>query len=381
MSEIILTNAKIILENEIIEGSVQINNGVIKAVDQGRSYHAAAVDVEGDFIAPGLIEMHTDNMEKHFVPRPGVFWPDPLAAAMAHDAQMAASGVTTVYDSVCAGTISKEKDYRRDIFPSVMNAVAQGLETGVFRIDHRIHIRCELTGDSVVEEIEPWMNSPLVLLGSLMDHTPGQRQWRNLEDLKRYNVGSGEKTLDEHERDVLLRMEKGPVNCARNWPRVVELFQQRGIPIATHDDTTEDDVLAGVASRAVISEFPITIEAAKAAQRFGLATIAGAPNVVRGGSHSGGVSAAVLATEGLLNGLSSDYVPASLMQAVLVLVRRDSLALHEAMGMVTWRIADMLNLSDRGRLKPGLRADIIRFRDIDSTPLVRSLWCQGERVY
>jgi len=381
MAETILTNAKIIRENDVINGTLVFVDGVIRNVDEGRSSVTSAQDMEGDFVAPGLIEMHTDNMEKHFVPRPGVFWPDPLAAAVAHDAQMAAAGVTTVYDSICAGAISKEKDFRRAIFPSVMEAVGKGMEQGAFRIDHRIHIRCELTGDTVLEEIAPWVDSPLVRLGSLMDHTPGQRQWRNLEDLKRYNVGSGEKTVEEHERDVVIRMEKGPVNCAKNWPLVVELFASRGIPIATHDDTTEDDVLAGVASGAVISEFPTTIEAAQAAHRHGMATIAGAPNVVRGGSHSGGVSAATLATQSLLDGLSSDYVPASLMQAVLTLVRRDGIPLPQAMGMVTWRIADMLQLKDRGRLAQGRRADLIRFHDAQGTPIIKTVWHQGERVF
>jgi len=381
MAEIILTNANIVLEDEVIDGTIVFASGEIKSVERGRSALPHALDMEGDFIAPGLIEMHTDNMEKHFVPRPGVFWPDPLAAAVAHDAQMVAAGVTTVYDSICAGFVSKEKDFRRTIFPSVMKAVASGMESGAFRIDHRIHIRCELTGDDVVSEIEPWVGSPLVRLGSLMDHTPGQRQWRNLEDLKRYTVGSGEKSLDEHERDVLVRMETGPINCARNWPLVVEMFASRGIPIATHDDTTEEDVIAGVASGAVISEFPTTIEAAAAAHRYGLATIAGAPNVVRGGSHSGGVSAADLAKHSLLDGLSSDYVPASLMQAVLTLVRRDGVSLPAAMGMVTWRVADMLHLSDRGRLDVGQQADIIRFRDAGGTPIIRGVWHKGERAF
>ena len=381
MSESIFTNAKIILETEVIDGTVCVTDGVIQSVDMGRSSLSSAIDVEGDYIAPGLIEMHTDNMEKHFVPRPGVFWPDPLAAAIAHDAQMAAAGVTTVYDSICAGAFSKEKDFRRTIFPAVMGAVANGMESGAFRIDHRIHIRCELTGDTVVDEITPWMDSPLLRLGSLMDHTPGQRQWRNLDDLKRYNVGSGEKTVEEHERDVVIRMEKGPVNCARNWPLVVEMFASRGIPIATHDDTTEEDVIAGVASGAVISEFPTTIEAAEAAHRYGLATIAGAPNVVRGGSHSGGVSAAALAHQSLLDGLSSDYVPASLMQAVLTLVRRDGITLPNAMSMVTWRVADMLHLTDRGRLEAGQRADLVRFRDADGTPIIKSVWHKGERAF
>jgi alpha-D-ribose 1-methylphosphonate 5-triphosphate diphosphatase len=214
-----------------------------------------------------------------------------------------------------------------------------------------------------------------------MDHTPGQRQWRNLEHLKTYNVGSGEKTLEQHERDVEQRMANGPANVQRNWGPIVEMFRSRGIPIATHDDTTVEDVDMGVASGAAISEFPTTVVAAEAAKTKGLATIAGAPNVVRGGSHSGGVSAGELAEKGLLDGLSSDYVPASLMQAVVKLNASHGLPLQNATAMVTWKVADMVGLADRGRLRPGLRADVLRFRIAGGTPLIREVWSNGRRSF
>lgn len=381
MTETIITNARLILEDEVIDGTIVFGPDGIRSVDAGRSNLPGVIDAEGDFLSPGIVEMHTDNMEKHFVPRPGVFWPNGLAAAMAHDAQMVASGVTTVFDSLCTGTIAGKNDYRRTIFPRIMNALTEGSKAGVFRIDHRVHLRCELTGDNLLDDLEPFVDHPLVRLGSLMDHTPGQRQWRNLEDLRRYNMGTGEKTLAEHEFDVAHRMEQGPVNVQRNWPLVVEMFRSRGIPLATHDDTTEEDVSLGVESGAVISEFPTTLAAAEAARREGLATIAGAPNVVRGGSHSGGVSAGELAERGLLDGLSSDYVPASLIQAVVRLTRHHGLSLPQAMSMITWRIADMVGMSDRGCLKPGLRADILRFRIVGDTPVVVTLWSAGARAY
>lgn len=381
MSETILTNAQIILENEIIKGTIRFQNEHIIDVDEGITQVRTAIDAEGDFVTPGLVEMHTDNMEKHFVPRPGVVWPNGLAAAIAHDAQMAAAGVTTVYDSICAGSIYGQKDYRREIFGKVIDAVSHGVELNAFRIDHMIHIRCELTGDELVNDIEPYADHDLIRLVSLMDHTPGRRQWRNLENLRRYNIGSGEKSAEQHEEDVAVRMDIGPRNMERNWPIVVDMFKSRNIPIATHDDTTEEDVIIGSKSGAVISEFPTTVEAAVAAQRHGLATIMGAPNIVRGGSHSGGVAAAELAGLGLLDGLSSDYVPASLLQAVVKLNQNLSLPLHETMAMVTWKVADMVGIRDRGRLKSGLRADVLRFRVLDGTPIVRNLWSNGRLAF
>ena len=381
MTETILTNATLVLENETRNGTIAFNETGITAIDFSRSSLPSAIDVEGDYVTPGIVEMHTDNMEKHFVPRPGVFWPNGLAAALAHDAQIASAGITTVYDSICAGSVYGVKDYRREIFPKVIQAVKEGVSSGAVRVDHHIHIRCELTGDELVDDVAPFADNPLVRLISLMDHTPGQRQWRNLDNLKRYNLGSGEKSPEQHEEDVAIRMEIGPANMQKNWPVIVEMFGSRGIPIATHDDTTEDDVEAGVRSGAVISEFPTTVVAAEAAKRRGLATIMGAPNVVRGGSHSGGVSAAELATLGLLDGLSSDYVPASLLQAVLKLNADYAIPFADAMAKVTWKVADMVGLSDRGRLIPGKRADILHFKAVGPTPVVRALWSNGARAF
>lgn len=376
----ILTNARLILEDEVVTGTIAFDESGIRSVDQGRSSLPEAIDVQGDYVAPGLVEMHTDNMEKHFMPRPKVFWPNGLAAALVHDAQMAAAGVTTVYDAICAGTPFSAKDYRKDIFADVMDALRLGTAEGVFRIDHRIHMRCELTSPDLLRDIEPYQDDALVQLVSLMDHTPGQRQWRDLAHLRTYALGNG-KTEAEFEEDVVVRQREGTANVGRNWSAVVEMFQARGIPIATHDDTTIEHVEAGIASGAVISEFPTTVEAAEAAKQRGLATIAGAPNVVRGGSHSGGVSVAELAEKDLLDGLSSDYVPASLLQAVLKLHDKHGITLPAAMAKVTWKVADILGLKDRGHLKPGLRADIVRFKALGATPVIATVWSQGRRAF
>lgn len=377
--ETILTNARLILDDEILDGTVAFGPNGIRAVDQGLSSLPGAIDAGGDYVAPGLIEMHTDNLEKHIVPRPGVLWPNALAAALAHDAQMAAAGVTTVYDAVCAGYDSGDSVSRRHTFESLVGAIKQGVQERVFRIEHKLHLRCELTGDDVADAIAPHMDHPIVALGSLMDHTPGQRQWRDPKTHKAYVVGKSGKSEAEWEAHVAARMAAA-ANVPRMYPIVVEMFRSRGIPLASHDDTTVEHVEEGVAAGVVISEFPTTVEAAAAAKERGLATIAGAPNIVRGGSHSGGVSVAELAEAGLLDGLSSDYVPASLLQAVHRLSDRHGISLPAAIGMVTWAVADALSLDDRGRLSPGLRADVLRFRMVGETPVVRGLWVEGRQV-
>jgi alpha-D-ribose 1-methylphosphonate 5-triphosphate diphosphatase len=377
--ETILTNARLILDHEVVDGTITFGPEGIRSVDSGRSRVPGAIDAEGDYVSPGLIEMHTDNLEKHIVPRPGVLWPNALSAALAHDAQMAAAGVTTVYDAVCAGYDSGDSVSRRSTFEKLVNAIKDGMHERVFRIDHKLHLRCELTGDDVVDAIAPHMDHPLVALGSLMDHTPGQRQWRDTKSHKAYVLGKSGKTEAEWQAHVEARMISA-ANVPRMRPIVVDMFRARGIPLASHDDTTPEHVDEGLADGVVISEFPTTVEAAAAAKQRGLTTIAGAPNVVRGGSHSGGVSVSELAEAGILDGLSSDYVPASLLQAVHSLNERHGISLPAAIGMVTWAIADSLDLNDRGRLAPGLRADVLRFRNVAETPVVRALWVTGRQV-
>jgi alpha-D-ribose 1-methylphosphonate 5-triphosphate diphosphatase len=377
----ILTNAKLILENDVIDGTVVFDADGIVGIDQGRTSVPSAIDAGGDYVAPGLIEMHTDNAEKHFVPRPQVYWPNPLAAMLAHDAQMAASGVTTVYDAICFGTSDGEKDYRRQISSAVLDAVISGTHSRAYRIDHKVHLRCELTGPTLIDEIGRYSHEPLVQLVSLMDHTPGQRQWRDIGKYKTYMLGSGHVPAAEFERNTKEQMERGPRHTASNCKALTALCRSRKIPVATHDDTTLAHVAEGLELGAVISEFPTTVEAAAAAHEAGMATIAGAPNVVRGGSHSGGVAVSELADLDILDGLSSDYVPASLLQAVRKLTLNHNIPLPKAMGMVTWKIADILKLRDRGHLKPGLRSDLVRFRFLGDTPVVVSTWSKGQRAF
>lgn len=379
MAETILTNARLVLDDRVVSGTLVHSDGMIRDVVEGPSRAAGAIDLEGDLLAPGLIEVHTDNLEKHFVPRPGVIWPNPLAAALAHDGQMAAAGVTTVCDAIFVGGYEVENDARKGLLPKMVAAIEEGVAAGLFRADHRIHLRCELTDPGMPEHLAPFAARPLVALASLMDHTPGQRQWRDVAQLKRFMIREG---LSPADADLLVekRTADGARAAAANWPQAVRLFREQGVPLASHDDTTEEHVAEAAAAGCSISEFPTTLAAARAARKAGLATVGGAPNVVRGGSHSGGVSAAELAREGALDALSSDYVPASLLQAVVALTREPGLALHEAFGLASANPARMLRLADRGRLAAGLRADLLRVRIHGDTPVVRGLVVAGRNA-
>ncbi|TDT88820.1 alpha-D-ribose 1-methylphosphonate 5-triphosphate diphosphatase [Azorhizobium sp. AG788] len=375
--ETVFTNARLVLEDEVIDGTLVVRDGRIAAVEEGRSSLSGAVDCAGDYLAPGLIDLHTDALENHFVPRPKVIWPDARAAALAHDGQTVAAGITTVFDAICAGGFDQTKSARKELFTIMLDAVEEGAP--YFRADHHIHLRCELTDPGLLELAEPELNRGRLGLASLMDHTPGARQWRNVDQLRTYLLGIG-KTTEDVERELAERTARGQAAVAANFDRLAALLRDAGVALASHDDTTPEHVADAKAAGCTISEFPTTQEAAHAAHAEGLTTIGGAPNVVRGGSHSGGVAMKDLVAAGLLDALASDYVPASMLQAAVKL-SQDGVSLPRALALVTARPADLAGLSDRGRLAPGLRADLLRFRIVGPTPVVREVQVEGARVF
>ncbi|MTJ82768.1 MAG: alpha-D-ribose 1-methylphosphonate 5-triphosphate diphosphatase [Telmatospirillum sp.] len=377
--DIILTNARIVCRDHIVEeGTVVVRDGLIAAVEEGPSHVSHAIDLDGDYLLPGLVEMHTDNIEKHFLPRPGVLWPSPMAAVLSHDLQVAGAGITTVLDAIALGE-SKDKAERRAILGLSIPAIRQAREDGLTKADHFLHLRCEVSHPDMRDLFEPFVDDPLVKLVSVMDHTPGQRQWWDLKKYVQYNKGEhwSEEELDRRVRH--LKDLQGE-HAHRHRREVAGACRDRGIPLASHDDATREHIEESLEDGATIAEFPLTLEAAGLARSHGMRTIMGAPNVVRGQSHSGNMSALDCAGAGLLDGLSSDYVPASLLFAAFLLAEKINWPLTEAVATVSDNIARMVGLSDRGRIEPGLRADLVWVMDRQHCPVVRQVWSAGRRV-
>jgi alpha-D-ribose 1-methylphosphonate 5-triphosphate diphosphatase len=217
---------------------------------------------------------------------------------------------------------------------------------------------------------------------SLMDHTPGQRQFRDEGKLRDYYRGKGAGKTDA-ELDVLFerRFAYQKAHAATNMRAIVALAHQYEVPLASHDDTTEENVTDAVRDRVSVAEFPTTMEAARGLHRAGIGILMGAPNVVRGGSHSGNIAAVDLAREGLLDILSSDYVPSSLLMGALQLpLCVPAIDLAAAVRTVTKTPAEAVGLSDRGEIAIGKRADLIRVHVARDIPVVRAVWRQGQRV-
>lgn len=375
-SKSVFNNARIVTRTEILDGSLTFADGTIVAVDTGRGFGRFARDMDGDYLLPGLVDIHTDNLEKHLEPRPGVTWPG-LAAIVAHDRQIAAAGITTVFDSLYVG-FNGASEGRREALEVATSALAKAAEGGVLIADHMLHLRCELGVDDVVKELTEALRHPQVRLVSVMDHTPGQRQWRNLDHWRQFY--SRRYSREQLDATIQTRQEGQRLYAESNRRRIVEICRDRGLPLASHDDTTADHVLEGVGDGVAISEFPTTLEAARCAHVHGLATVMGAPNIVIGGSHSGNVAAHDLARQGLLDGLASDYVPISMIQAIFLLHHKWDIPLIDAVAMASSNPAGMVGLADRGRIEPGRRADFIRVRMVGDVAVVREVWVHGERV-
>lgn len=377
MAETVLRNAKIVLGDEVIEGSVRLADGVIAGVDQGPAQ--LGEDFGGDYLIPGLVELHTDSLENHYRPRPGVYW-NPLGALQAHDVQIAGSGITTVFDSVRIGSDPEAPGMSAHV-QILIDAIGAAMRDGQLRADHKVHLRCELPTTDVVDEFNRLVALPLVKLASVMDHTPGQRQYQTVskyveyyKERMRFNDAEMQAFIDDRLKEQQLYSDK-------NRKAILKRGLEAGIAFASHDDATEEHVAESVSDGVSIAEFPTTLIAAEQSHQAGLATLMGAPNVVRGGSHSGNIAAVDLAREGCLDVLSSDYIPAALLHAAFMLPDlADNITLPAAIKMISTTPAKAAHLTDRGEIVTGKRADLVRIKMHGDMPVVKGVWRQGERV-
>ncbi|WP_136645866.1 alpha-D-ribose 1-methylphosphonate 5-triphosphate diphosphatase [Tabrizicola sp. YIM 78059] len=378
-TETILANATLVLPTETLRGQVRIRDGRIADIAEGATVPAGAVDCGGDLVMPGLIELHTDNLERHIQPRPKVDWPH-AAAIIAHDAELASVGITTVFDALRVGSVvSNAKmnygEYARALADEILGLRAQG----VLRISHFLHLRAEVCSETLIEELDKFGPNDGIGIVSLMDHTPGARQFRDISKLKEYYVGKYGISEADWEAHVATQKALRDRLGAAHEAAAVAAARRYGAVLASHDDTEPEHVAQSAAHGAHFAEFPTTVEAARACQDHGIKVMMGAPNLIRGGSHSGNVAAQELAEADLLDIVSSDYVPSSLLSAALML---GDLWGDTARGIatVTAAPADAAGLPDRGHLVPGARADVIRVTRLGPAGAVRGVWVQGCRV-
>lgn len=378
MTKLHITNARIVNRDEVFDGELTVEDGIIRSLDTAAPVDCEVIDFAGDYLLPGLIEIHTDNLEKNIMPRPGTLWPSILASAIAHDVQIIGSGITTVLDALAIGGL-REGGLDARILDESIAAICQGQKEGLFKADHALHLRCEVSDSRMRDLLHKYGQNRLVKMISVMDHTPGQRQWTDLEKWRLYHRDK-RWTEEQAEAVRLERMELQSKYAAQNRTVAIGFAHQRGIALASHDDTTEQDAEESAAADIRISEFPTTLDAARMARQKGMAIIMGSPNVVRGGSHSGNVSAQELAQFDLLDGLSSDYVPVSLLHAAFYLTEHANVPLPKTIAMVSANVAALAGFGNRGVIEEGRRADLLRVNTVNGLPVVRRVWRQGMMV-
>ncbi len=377
MSQQVFRNARIVLPDEVVHGSLAVRDGRITDIAPGPS--AIGEDLDGDLLIPGLVELHTDHIEGHYLPRPKVRW-NMMAALQAHDAQIAASGITTVFDALRVG-MDEDALLGSDDMLSMADTIVEAARQGRLRADHYIHLRCEVSAPDVLATFESIAKRPRIRLASLMDHAPGQRQFVDLDTYRSYYQRKMNLTDDAFAVFCRRRVAESDAHSGPNRRFIADFCRTAGIAVASHDDATLAHVRDGIALGIALAEFPTTVEAAKASNEAGLRILMGAPNIVRGGSHSGNVSAADLLAQGLLDILSSDYVPFSLLQAACALGETGTLDLPAAIRLVSSSPAAAAGLDDRGAIAIGLRADLVRVGTAAGfPPLVAGVWREGRRV-
>ena len=372
-----LSDARIVTPRGIVEGALRIEDGLITGIGPAR----AGMELGGAFLIPGIVDLHTDHVERHTHPRVGVIWPL-LAALMAHDAVVISGGTTTVFDSLSVGASMKRPE-RREILEPLVAALAEGQAAGVFRADHLLHLRCEISDPETMALLDATIAHPLTRLVSVMDHTPGDRQSPDVAKWFDHMIYEMEvdATTGRVMMDDLLERSRSMGQTVR--AHVVAKSRAASLPVMSHDDRSADQADQAAAEGMAISEFPTTLVAAQRAREKGMSIVMGAPNYLRGGSQSGNIAVAELLSHGLVDALASDYVPRSLLDAAFRLAADPDMPhdLPAAIALVSDAPARMAGLSDRGRIAEGLRADLVAVRVVAGQPVVQAVWRQGKQVY
>ena len=372
------SNARIVLEDAVVHGAVLCDaEGRIADVVDEKTVLPATEDWDGDYLLPGFVDVHTDNLERQVQPRNTVRWPS-RSAFLAHDAQCTAAGITTVADALCVGDTGSEAKRVRTLLDAVIDH-ERLLDEAALRVDHVLHLRCELSAPDMRGLFEILSGNRHVRMVSLMDHTPGTDQYADVDKFRYNRLREGHAPA-EVERLIAEAQARAAEYSGPNRAWLCGCLRQMPVRAASHDDRSVEEIDRNVQDGIAIAEFPVTLEAARAAAGHRMEIVAGAPNVVRGGSHSGNVAVRELVEAGCVDVLASDYVPSALAEAAFALVGNGLASLPQAVRMISLHPARMLGFADRGAIRAGWQADLVRVRIRAGHPVIVSVWKAGVRV-
>ncbi len=377
MSKLYLTGARVVLPNDVLDdATVLIEDGFIAAINPASGNGAKTIDLRGKTLIPGMIDLHCDALEKEVEPRPNVHFPLDFACAQA-DKRNAAAGVTTVFHALSFA--NEELGVRNNAFAaSVARAVHAWNPHGL--VDNRVHCRYEVTDPTAPEILLELMAADKMHLLSVMDHSPGQGQFKDIAAFRDYLARTYKKS--EAELDSLVENKLAQAEGAMARIRLlIDAAKAKGIRISSHDDDTPEKVETLHGLGVGISEFPINLESAHAARNLGMSTVFGAPNILRGKSQSGAVRALDAVLAGAADCLCADYHPATLIVAVFRLPELAGISLADAVRLVSANPARAAGLADRGEIVVGKRADLVSVAHINGLAQAGSVFSGGKLVF
>ncbi|RXJ70313.1 alpha-D-ribose 1-methylphosphonate 5-triphosphate diphosphatase [Halarcobacter ebronensis] len=368
----ILRSTNVLIDEKFIPADLVIQGEFIQRVDEYGA-NKIAVDLGDKKIVPGIVDLHSDAIEKEIEPRPNATFPVELAISEL-DKKLSMAGVTTMFHAI---GFEENPKKRRSIELAIhqIEEIFHANEKHL-GLDNFVHARFELSSSEAVEPIKEVINKGMVKLVSLMDHSPGQGQFKNLETFKAfYGKHYG---LDDE--DIKAVIDKKMNKNEEKINELISFVNAKGITLLSHDDDCMQKLDGLLKLGVKISEFPLSLEVAKYAVDKGIATGMGAPNIVRGGSQSGNIAAIDLVKEGVCKYLCSDYHPTSMLQAVYRMKKDANLDIAKGFSMITSTPAKYANLDDRGELKEGKRADIIVIDDTNIPKVILTIK-DGESIY
>ena len=377
LTEYSLTNVRAVLDDRLADDvTVVVRGGLLAAVDEGAPAPPEAIDGCGLLLLPGLVDSHSDGLEKEIRPRRNASFPLGYAIE-SFEGRLRAAGVTTVFHGLGyqeKGQIGRSVDGAR----AVGDALAERRSDPAAAVEHgalyRFEARDPVSLDPLLDDLERnqlvGVGTPLI---SFEDHTPGQGQYRDVAQFEAAVDPTGLPegvTVAEHVRSLMAEAEPLLAVRDKNLSRLTPLARRGEIRLLAHDPVTPDDIGWASEAGATIAEFPVTVEAARAAREQGLTTVMGAPNALRGHSHTGNASARELVSLGLCDVIASDYLPTALLASTFAMAAEGCCSLPAAVGLITSGPARLAGLDDRGRLAVGLRADLVLVDDRGRWPSV-----------
>lgn len=381
--DLAIHNARVVMPDAVLpDASVFVADGIIQEIttSNGRPRTPVTIDARGRLLMPGFIDIHSDVIETAIQPRPGGRFPVDVALHEL-DKQLVACGVTTIFHCLCFLPSDENPPFRNaemtDFLINQLHDQRGGFKAGTF-----IHARYEITNEEGFDIVAELIRQLRIHYFSIMDHTPGQGQFSEVAHFRSYYAKA--RGLGQEHMDAMIQRRLA-ASRKIDWQRLgamTGLCRENGIGVASHDDDSSAKVEWVSRMGATLSEFPVNLDAARAARREGMLISLGAPNVLRGASLTANLSGRKALADGLGDVLCSDYAPMALLHAVLALYREGIMTLPEAVNLISLNAARAVGLDRRtGSIEPGKAADLVLVDDSGQVADIRHTIVNGKEVF